>query len=114
MYRWISICLALLLCNCSEEARLSDQIGSNVEDFGVSFDSETFDAKIFKFANGKADAVDFAAKMGFTEIQRKEYSYMGVKVDNPYFIRKDPGSSYILIVGKISGEEKWVVISIDY
>jgi hypothetical protein len=104
----------LLLCNCSEEAKLSDQIGSNVKDFGISFDSQIEDAKIFRFANGKNDAVKFAEKMGFAKGMRKEYSYIGMRLESPYYIRKDHGKSYLLVIGKLSGDEKWAIVSIDY
>ena len=111
----ILICSFFLgISGCDKKNKLENLFGAEVNQFDLEFSKDLYDAEIFRFKQGESEAKRFSEKFGFNKIEDGRYNYTGLSVDSPYFSRRDNIGTYVLVVGKISGDENWSLLIVDY
>jgi hypothetical protein len=109
------ICSCFLsISGCGRKNKLEKLFGAEVNQFDLEFSKDLYDAEIFRFKQGESEANRFSEKFGFNKIENSRYNYTGLAVDSPYFSKRDNIGTYVLVIGKISGDENWSLLVVDY
>lgn len=102
------------IVGCNKNDKLKNLLGSDVSNFDLKFSRKTFDAEVFRFDGNRSDITRFAKKFNFDIIKDGEYRYAELNIDSPYFIRRKNNGTFVLVIGKISGENFWSLLVVDY